>query len=61
MKPVCVPCRTFYRPAKTGTYFEEGMPAETAGAWDSYKLWAGDLWGARRAARRSSSVSDASH
>ena len=44
MKPVCVPCRTFYQPAKNGTYFEEGMPAETAGAWDSYKLWVGDLW-----------------
>ena len=28
MRPICVPCRRFYRPKKNGTYFLEGHPTE---------------------------------
>lgn len=53
MKPICVPCRRFYRPLKTGQYFVEAAP-KTKGAepglaapddWHPYKLWSGDRWG----------------
>lgn len=53
MKPICVPCERFYRPAKTGFAFIEGMPVNKdtkpgkAGRsldWSPYKLWSGDLW-----------------
>jgi hypothetical protein len=55
MKPVCVKCRRFYRMKKQGFYFEEGMPGPgatkredqpsgTLDGWQSYKLWASDLW-----------------
>ena len=53
MKPICVPCRRFYRPKKNGYPFIEGMPADNsrpqAGLaepekWKPYKLWNGDLW-----------------
>jgi hypothetical protein len=56
MKPICVGCRCFYRPVRTGTYFVEGMPNGSASAeeeirglrrpdaWQPYKLWVGDMW-----------------
>jgi len=56
MKPICVGCRCFYRPVRTGQYFIEGMPngstppgEEIRGlrrpdAWQPYKLWVGDKW-----------------
>lgn len=55
MKPVCVPCRRFFRMKKSGFYFIEGMPApggprnpEPGTAqpenWQPYKLWTGDKW-----------------
>lgn len=56
MKPICVPCQRFYRPAKTGYYFIEAMPRPTVDghraqsgtaepdAWEPYKVWGGDLW-----------------
>ena len=51
MKPVCVPCRRFYRPEKNGFTFIEGMPDGYAAPglaepehWHPYKLWRGDLW-----------------
>ena len=52
MKPVCVPCRRFYRPKNIGLRFIEGMPKEgnprpgliDKGSWVAYKLWCGDLW-----------------
>jgi len=52
MKPICVPCRRFYRPKKNGYPFIEGMPNGNrvkAGLaepekWKPYKLWNGDLW-----------------
>lgn len=52
MKPICVPCRRFYRPKKNGVYFLEGMPIENDAMpgttepekWKPYKLWNGDKW-----------------
>lgn len=44
MKPICVPCKKFYRPHKNGVCFEEGMPTNDPREWKSYKLWLGDLW-----------------
>lgn len=52
MKPICVPCRRFMRPKRTGLFFVEGMPrANNApiglrepSAWQPYKVWSGDLW-----------------
>lgn len=52
MKPVCVPCRRFFRVKKTGFYFVEGMPLgnnvkpgnEEPQGWGPYKVWSGDLW-----------------
>ncbi len=51
MRPICVPCRRFYKPAHTGIAFVEGMPEEGAKPgnaeperWKPYKLWSGDLW-----------------
>ena len=53
-KPVCVPCRRFFRIKRSGRAFIEGMPApgETRpppgpgrpGLWQPYKVWAADLW-----------------
>ena len=56
MKPVCVPCQRFFRPAKNGFAFIEGMPngqpdnrqvqpglAEPEN-WSPYKVWMGDRW-----------------
>ena len=52
MKPVCVPCRRFYRPSKNGRAFVENMPRdndappglEAPERWRPYKLWCGDEW-----------------
>jgi hypothetical protein len=54
VKPVCVQCQRFFRPAKTGFYFVEGMqkPGVARAAsgtaepdkWMPYKLWSGDKW-----------------
>lgn len=52
LKPICVPCQRFFRPAKNGFPVIEGMPkgngvkpgTEMADQWEPYKLWMGDLW-----------------
>lgn len=58
LKPVCVPCRRFFRCEKVGYHFTEGMPngtwpwggptqpgsPENDRYWQPYKLWVGDLW-----------------
>lgn len=55
MKPICVPCRRFFRAHKTGFRFTEGMPNgqypgptppgnDTDKYWQPYKLWQGDLY-----------------
>jgi hypothetical protein len=54
MKPICVQCQRFFRPAKNGFYFIEGMqrPGVIKAAsgtaepekWQPYKLWCGDKW-----------------
>lgn len=58
MKPVCVPCRRFFRCRHVGYYFTEGMPngkwpglpgtlprgAEADPYWQPYKLWVGDRY-----------------
>jgi len=53
MKPICIPCRRFFKPKKNGFYFIEGMPTGDGGTkpgnaapelWQPYKLWCGDLW-----------------
>ncbi len=54
MKPICVPCKRFFRVKKNGYAFIEGMPKPTPhGAkpgnaepenWAPYKLWEGDRW-----------------
>lgn len=48
LKPICVRCRKFFRMKKSGFYFTEGMPKDSACAeWKPYKVWAGDLWECR--------------
>ena len=52
MKPICVPCQRFFRPARNGIAFIEGRPltgyAKPGTAepnnWTPYKLWMGDKW-----------------
>ena len=54
MKPICVPCRRFFRMKRSGFYFTEAMPADgekrpQAGTvepakWKPYKIWSGDRW-----------------
>lgn len=54
MKPICAPCKRFFRMVKSGFYFIEGMPSgvvarppagnEAPELWKPYKIWAGDLW-----------------
>jgi hypothetical protein len=52
MKPICVSCQRFFRPAKNGFYFIEGMPlgrdvqpgTTEPERWMPYKLWVGDKW-----------------
>ena len=43
---VCVACRTFLHPKKTGVAVEEGMP-KGDGTWGPYKLWQADLYECR--------------
>lgn len=52
-KPICVPCRRFFRPHRNGRTFVEAKPKgggmappglEAPEAWEPYKLWMGDLW-----------------
>ncbi len=52
MRPVCIPCKRFFRIVKTGFAFVEGMPVgdniqpgtAQEDAWKPYKLWMGDKW-----------------
>ncbi len=52
LKPICVPCRRFYRCKENGFKFVEAMPIEAPALagnseprkWKPYKIWAGDLW-----------------
>ena len=52
MKPVCIPCRRFFRIKKSGFYFLEGMPTDPDAQsgtsqpdkWKPYKLWSADKW-----------------
>ena len=54
LKPICVPCRRFFRIVKTGFYFTEMMPlpghrrpppgTKRPDLWTPYKVWSGDLW-----------------
>lgn len=44
MKPVCVPCRRFFRCTKNGFAFTEGMSTVEPAQWLPYKIWRGDLW-----------------
>lgn len=52
MKPICAPCRRFFRPKKNGVFFIEGAPTYNNApvglgepeSWGPYKLWMGDLW-----------------
>lgn len=48
-KPVCIPCKRFFRCVHTGFTFTEGMPEKGAlpgtkepEKWKPYKLWSGD-------------------
>lgn len=38
MRPICVTCKTFYRPEKNGVFFTE-MADD-----GPYRIWSGDLW-----------------
>lgn len=44
-KPVCVPCKLFYRPEENGFHLTEGAP--TGSKWRPYKLWMADKWKCR--------------
>ena len=52
MKPVCVKCRRFFKPAKTGVSVMEQMPCGNDAPpgntepenWKPYKLWQADLY-----------------
>lgn len=52
MKPICIPCRRFYRVKQNGYHFIEGMPIGAnvqpgliePEKWTPYKIWVGDLW-----------------
>ncbi len=52
LKPICFPCRRFYKVEKNGTVFMENKPDtghapkgnEAPDEWSPYKLWQGDLW-----------------
>ncbi len=54
-KPVCVPCGLFYKHARSGVYFIEGMPKTSAPhdlprdpeQWKPYKVWVSDLYECR--------------
>ena len=52
MKPICMPCRRFFRPEKNGFYFREAQPIgdktppgkDRDDLWRDYKVWCGDVW-----------------
>lgn len=52
MKPICVPCRRFFRCKKNSYDFIEAMPlgdravpgAAHPEQWTPYKVWSGDLY-----------------
>ena len=54
MKPICIPCKRFFRCKKNDYPFIEAMPIGDAGLaepgtatpehWKPYKLWLGDKW-----------------
>lgn len=45
MKPICVPCRRFFRVKKNGQWFTEPAPGNAdPHAWVPYKVWVGDKW-----------------
>ncbi len=52
MKPICVDCKMFFRPERTGTSVLEQMPVPSNAKpgtaepenWKPYKLWMGDLF-----------------
>ena len=52
MRPVCVPCRRFFRCRKNDFWFIEGMPiggspepgTSEPEKWRPYKVWAADLY-----------------
>jgi len=47
VRPICIKCRRFLKPKKTGMYFTEGMPSgdPQTTQWMPYKVWSGDVWG----------------
>jgi len=46
LKPICVRCCLFFKPAKNGVAIEEGRPI-AGGEWGPYKLWQADLYECR--------------
>jgi hypothetical protein len=45
-KPICVPCKRYYKIVKTGFAFTEGFAPNCLEPdnWKPYKIWFGDLW-----------------
>ena len=51
-KPICVPCKRFYKPEKNGVFALEQMPRGEGAepgtsmepAWEPYKIWRADLY-----------------
>jgi hypothetical protein len=55
LKPICVTCGTFFKPAKSGIYVQEMKPKREGAVagklfaedWAPYKLWQADLYECR--------------
>jgi hypothetical protein len=48
LKPICVKCKLFFKPKKSGITVEEGKPVgRDPEVWMPYKLWVADLWECR--------------
>jgi hypothetical protein len=55
LKPICVSCGTFFKPARSGIRVQEMRPKENGAVagklfaqdWCSYKLWQADLYECR--------------
>lgn len=45
--PICVKCKLFLKPKKSGVTVEEGRPLGDGSEWGPYKLWMADLWECR--------------
>jgi hypothetical protein len=51
-KPVCIACKRFFKPKKSGITWVENMPKQNGalqglaspGDWKPYKLWQGDVY-----------------